>query len=187
MKKVLILLLTIALAFNISCEKSEIEQSFQCNSDVNFSNTKTYEDVLKHFKIDIPKKWKTNLYYDEYQSELHSADTTKQLSKTYIIDVAWHQGELNFNDDFEKKINDKLSKEKLKAINSGYGNFKDLPMYFNYAKGVNLKFDYHLVQIYVLYKPDEYYLFSTKFYGDKYINERICESFSLFENIKFNK
>lgn len=187
MNKIIILALTLVLSLNTSCKKNEFKQSFQCKSNVSFSNTKTYQDVLKHFKIDLPKSWKTNLYYDEYQSELYSADTTKLLSESYIIDISWHQGELYFNVDFEKKINDNLAKEKLEIINSGYGKFKNLPMYYVYSKGVNLKYDYHFAQVYVKYKPDEYYLFTTKFYGDKFINERLCTSFSLFEKIRFNK
>lgn len=187
MKKIIILFLTVVVSINSSCKKNELKQNFQCKSNINFSNTKTYEDVLKHFKIDIPKVWKTNLYYDEFQSELFSADTTKQLTETFIISISWHQGELQFNDVFENKINKRLLKEKLKPINSGYGKFKDLPMYYIYSKGVNLKFDFHLTQIYVKFKPDEYYLFTTKFYGDKFIDERICTSFSLFKKIKFNK
>ena len=187
MNKIIILVLTIVLSLNTSCKKNDLKKSFQCNSNVSFSNTKTYQDILKHFKIDIPKSWKTNLHFDEFESELYSADTSKQLSETYIIDISWRQGELYFNEDFEKKINDNLTKEKLETINSGYGKFKDLPMYYIYAKGVNLKFDYHYVQVYVKYKPDEYYLFTTKFYGDQFIDERICSSFSLFEKIKFKK
>ncbi len=187
MNKIIILFLTIILSFNFSCKKNDVKEAFQCKSNTNFSNTKTYEDVLKHFKIDIPKSWKTNLYYDEFESELYSADTTKQLSETYIIDISWRQGELHFDDEFEKKVNNNLSKEKLKTINSGYGKFKKLPMFYNYSKGVNLKFDYHYVQIYVKFKTDEYYMFTTKFYGDKFIEERICSSLSLFEKIHFNK
>ena len=52
----------------VSCQNSKFEQEFGCDTPMGFSNTKTYKDVLSHFEIDIPKSWKTSLYYDEYQS-----------------------------------------------------------------------------------------------------------------------
>ncbi|MCK5678260.1 MAG: hypothetical protein KAH72_07265, partial [Flavobacteriaceae bacterium] len=96
---ILILFLTL-----ISCQKEDLTEVFNCKGTTNFSKTKEYTDVLKHFKINIPKSWNTELYYDEFQSELYSADTTKRLTETYIVDITWHQGELVFNNDFEQKV-----------------------------------------------------------------------------------
>ncbi len=170
----------------ISCQKEDLTDAFDCKGTTNFSKTKEYTDVLKHFKINIPKSWNTELYYDEFQSELYSADTTKQLTETYIVDITWHQGELVFNDDFEQKVLQVLkNKEQLKVVKSGYGKFKKLSSYYNLSQGKNSNLDYHFLQIFIKYKADEYYTLTTKIYGNEFIEERICTSISLFNSITF--
>jgi len=169
-----------------ACQKNEIKEAFDCTNTIHFSNTKEYHDVLKHFKINIPKRWGTKLYYDEFQSELYSADTLKQLSETYIIDITWHQGELVFNSDFEQKVDQNLlTTEQLKTVRSGYGKFKDHSAYYNLSQGKKTDFDYRYLQIYVKYTTDEYYTFTSKIYGNELVSERLCESVSLFESISF--
>jgi hypothetical protein len=49
------------------------------------------------------------LYYDDFKSQIYAADTAKQLTETYILDVAWHQGELTLDDALAKKITDVLN------------------------------------------------------------------------------
>ena len=170
----------------ISCQKDNLAEAFDCKGTTNFSKTKEFTDVLKHFKINIPSNWNTELYYDELQSELYSADTSKQLSKTYIIDITWHQGELIFNDDFEQKMIQNLkSKEQLKVVKSGRTKFKKLPSYYNLSQGKSLNHEYHFFQIFVKSKVDEYYTLTAKIYGSEFVNERICASTSLFKNITF--
>lgn len=178
---ILILFLTL-----ISCQKEDLTEAFNCKGTTNFSKTKEYTDVLKHFKINIPKSWNTELYYDEFQSELYSADTTKRLTETYIVDITWHQGELVFNNDFEQKVLQVLkSKEQLKVVKSGYGIFKKLSSYYILSQGKNSNQDYHFLQIFIKYKTDEYYTLTTKIYGNEFIEERICTSISLFKDITF--
>ncbi len=178
---ILILFLTL-----ISCQKEDLTEVFNCKGTTNFSKTKEYTDVLKHFKINIPKSWNTELYYDEFQSELYSADTTKRLTETYIVDITWHQGELVFNNDFEQKVIQVLKgKEHLKVVKSGYGKFKKLSSYYILSQGKNSNHDYHFLQIFIKYKADEYYTLTTKIYGNEFIEERICTSISLFKDITF--
>ncbi len=188
MKKITFILLVLIISLNFSCKKNDVKDAFECSSScIDFTNKKTYQDVLKHFKIDIPKGWKTELYYDEFQSEIYSADTTKQLTESYIIDITWHQGELKFNRTFKEKLQESLDKEKLETIRSGKGKFNDLPVYYNFAKGKYLNYDYHLLQLYVKNNVDEYYTFTSKIYGSDATNERICASINLFEDIEFLK
>lgn len=185
--KHLLVIFTLLIGLS-SCQKNDLKNAFDCNSTTNFVNTKEFTDVLKHFKIKIPTNWNTELYYDEYQSEIYSADTTKQLTETYIIDITWHQGELVLNEEFEKKIALNLEeKEQLKIIKSGLSEFKDLPCYFNLASGKQTGYTYHFLQIFLPYKTDEYYTFTTKIYGNEFVSERICSSLSLLENVKFKK
>ncbi|MEN8187832.1 MAG: hypothetical protein ABFR05_11950 [Bacteroidota bacterium] len=186
MRKLNFALLLLIISINFSCKRNDVKEAFQCTSEYSFFNSnKTYQDVLKHFKIDIPQEWKTELYYDEFQSEIYSADTTKQLTESFIIDITWHQGELNFNRNFKRKVKKNLVEENLKTIRSGKGKFNDLPVYYNIAKGKYLSYEYHLLQLYVKSNVDEYYTFTSKVYGSESIDERICASVNLFEDIEF--
>jgi len=178
----------IALFVFTGCQNNDLREQFECNTPVHFTNTKKYKDVLGKFKISIPKYWKTQLYYDEFQSDLYSADTTKQLSETYLIDITWHQGELNFNEEFESNISKNLkNKGLLKQVKSGFVKFKKHETYFNLSTGKSSELTYHYLQVYLKYKPDEYYTFTSKIYGDKLINERVCASISVFNKINFIK
>ena len=169
-----------------SCNKNDIENTFDCESTTNFANTKEFTDVLKHFKIKIPKNWNTELYYDQYQSEVYSADTTKQLTDTFIIDITWHQGELALNKEFEEKIVLNLTvDENLSISSSGFVKFKKSRSYYNLSHGEQKGYPYHYLQIYSPYKDDQYYTFTTKIYGNDFVNERICSSISMFKKIKF--
>ena len=186
MKYIYILIATLFIF--TSCENNELKEQFECDAPTHFTNTKEYKDVLSKFYIEIPKYWKTQLYYDEFQSDLYSADTTKQLSETYLIDITWHQGELNFDKEFKSNISKNLKgKGLLKVIKSGIVKFKKHDSYYNLSTGKNSELTYHYLQIYLKYKPDEYFTFTSKIYGDRNTNERVCASISIFNNIIFIK
>ena len=108
--KLILISALIGVVFS-SCKNSQFEREFSCDTPMSFSNTKKYKDVLNHFEIDVPKNWKTSLYYDEYQSKLYTADTTRNLSESYIIDVTWHQGELIIDDDLERLVSEQVGRE----------------------------------------------------------------------------
>jgi len=170
----------------ISCEKNVIADAFDCNSSIHFSDTKEMKDVLKKFSIDVPVDWNSKLYYDEYKSKLYSADTTKNLSETYIIEITWHQGDLDLNEDFDLKVIEALeNKEDQNTLKSGFGKFKKHPAYYNLSTGENLDFNYFFLQVYLKTKPDEYFTLTTKIYGNEFVDERICESIAFFNEIKF--
>jgi len=171
-----------------SCKKSKFEQEFECTTPMSFSNTKTYSDVLGNFEFEVPKSWKTKLYYDEYQSKLYAADTTRELSESYIIDVTWHQGELVFNEEFEKLVAHQVVNEfELIPVKEGYGDFLDKPAYYNIATGKVNNMSWHYLQIYIQHNVDEYYTLSSKIYGNDLVTERICSSFALFNELVFLK
>lgn len=184
MKNIILLLLLITSA--ISCKKSNLKSEFNCESTSLSYETKELRDVLKKFRATVPKKWKTQLYYDEYQSQLYSADTAKNLTETYIIDMSWHQGELTLDEFFDQKVKDTLAiKQQLSNVKSALSRFKDKPCYWNLSKGKTGKHDYHFLQVYVKTEPDEYFTFTTKVYGDTNIDERLCESIAIYDKVKF--
>lgn len=185
MKKYISIVLLLIISLNVSCDKSDLKEDFQCEVPAP-GQTKKYKDILKHFDIHIPKEWKTILYYDEYVSNIYSADTSKSLTQTYIIDVTWHQGELYFDEDFEEMAKSNLDSLKMNIVKKEFIKFKKYPAYYFYSQGKYLEYDYHLLEIYVKTKPDEYFSFISKVYGNKNVDQRICESIALFEDISIN-
>lgn len=183
MKKItLVFLLALSL---ISCGKNELSGHFDCEDVSVASQLKKYRDFLKHFYIEIPANWNTKLYYDEYSSTVYAADTTKSLTNTYVLDVTWRQGELNMNDAFKQQMRDSvLNKESLTTLKEGQITFKEKPGYFNLANNTQSKYDYHFLQVYVKTGVDEYIVLSSKVYGDRYVEERLCESIAYFNNLK---
>ena len=183
MKKILIILLTVSL---FSCQNNDLKTAFNCESTTSFSDTKEIRDIMKKFKIKFPSHWKTQLYYDEFQSEIYSADTTKSLNETYILDISWHQGELNLNQAFDQNVKDTLAiKEKLSPIKSNFIQFKEKPSYWNLSKGKDGKHTYHFLQVYVKTEVDEYFTFTTKVFGENNVDERLCESIQISDKIVF--
>jgi hypothetical protein len=180
-----LLLATVLISLN-SCKKDGLTEEFNCKKLSSTENTKEIRDVLKKFKVYLPKYWKTELYYDEFQSEIYSADTTKSLTETYILDVSWHQGELNLNKSFDQTVIDTLAmKEGLHLVKSNFNKFKNKPSYWNLSKGKSGDYTIHYLQVYVKTEIDEYFTISTKFFGDNDITDKLCASVSLFDQIKF--
>ena len=169
-----------------SCQTSKFEREFECETPSIYTQTKSYKDVLNHFEIKVPSSWKTELYYDEYQSALYTADTTKTLRETFILDISWRQGELVLNKDFEVKVAQNATRNlKLIPVKSGFGEYLGHPGYYHIATGKNADLNWHYLEVYVQHKVDEYYVFTAKIYGDEFVSERICASFSIFGNLTF--
>jgi hypothetical protein len=100
--------------------------------------------------------------------------------------VTWHQGEIELNDNFKQIIeNDIKQNEHLTPFKTGFGSFKNLPSYYNLSKGKSSGFTYHYLQIYLKSNVDEYFHLTTKVYGDEFVEERLCESLSLFDGLTF--
>ena len=181
MKRIITVLLVISA---LSCQKNNIESELGCGSVPKLGETKETRDILKKFKLIVPKKWSTQLYYDDFKSQIYAADTTKQLSETYILDVAWHQGEITLDDVLAKSVKDTLNiKEQMTTIKTGFGKFKKKPSYWNLSQGKESGRLYTFLQVYLKTEVDEYFLLTTKLYGDANVNSRLCESIALFDRI----
>ena len=178
------LLLFIFIFSLVSCKDDEIGKQLGCISSKSLSNTKVYIDALKKFKLELPKNWKTQLYVDDYKSEIYSADTTIELTSSFILDVAWHQGTIDFDDDFVQKFADIQLKNELLLIEQGKMTVKGFPAFYDHSKGHHNGFDYNFVQIYIKTDEDEYYTLSSKVYGIDNIDERLCTSLSILDGME---
>lgn len=172
----------IILITTISCtKKTELDKAFSCNNSTSFSETKTIKDIKNNFKINVPTNWKTQLYYDDFQSDVFSADTTKQLTETYILDTSWKLGELELNKEFESKI---ISSTDMTVVNSKFEDIQEKPAFWYHLKGENKGYDYHVLHIFIKTTVDSYLEIKTSVYGNKNVEKRLCESIQLINTLE---
>lgn len=161
----------------------EISADFNCKTSI-FKNLETVDDVKNLFSIELPKNWKTNLYQDEVQSSIFSADTTKQLTKTVLLDVTFIQNKINLDDTFVLKQEQENLAKNLIKIKSKEMVLLDKPSFYMLFKGKKGEFNYQICNIFIKINESNFILAKTEVYGDSLINSRLCKSFTLIDNIK---
>lgn len=169
----------------ISCSNTlELEKRFDCSAS-NIKSTKQFTDFRKNYSIEIPKHWNTNLYYNSIQSEIFTADTTKQLTETYILETSFNLGELKFNSNFRKKIDSVLIADDLVLVSSGEEEFHKKPSIWYLSKGNKNGFTYHQLNFFTKLSKTNYFSTTTKVFGDHTINQRFCESIAIQKTVTF--
>ncbi|AUC23323.1 hypothetical protein BTO15_15005 [Polaribacter sejongensis] len=84
MKNILFIILASLVFFSCS-HQTEIHKHFNCKPTT-FKDLEEVKDVKNLFSLELPKSWKTNLYYDDIQSSIYTADTTKQLTESLLLE-----------------------------------------------------------------------------------------------------
>jgi len=74
--------------------------------------------------------------------------------------------------------------EQLTTVKSGFNKFKKKPSYWNLSQGKKSGRLYTFLQIYLKNEVDEYFLLTTKLYGDSNVDDRLCASLALFDKVK---
>jgi len=175
----------VLFTFFINCKKqSELSKTFDCE----LAKTEKYlaiNDFNNNFKIIVPSSWKTSLYYNDFQSEIFTADTTKQLTETFILDISYNLGELMINNDFVVKNDSILKSTNLQKVISRKDNFQLKQSYWFLVKGTKNNFPFHQFNIYVKLTENSYLNSYVEIYGENNIKERLCSAISIIEKIEF--
>jgi hypothetical protein len=168
-----------------SCsKKTQFINEFDCEV-VAFQNLERIEDVKKLFSVYYPDSWKTNLYYDKNQSSIYTADTTKQLKETMLLDITHISSELVFDSNFIRKFNSNLKQQQLTEINSNKILFRDKPTFYSEAKGVKNNFRYSVLNLFIKLDEKNYIHSTIEVYGDSLRRKRICKGINLLEKTIF--
>ncbi|NOR28498.1 MAG: hypothetical protein GQ540_08220 [Lutibacter sp.] len=183
MKNIIFLTLTFFLFFSCS-KQSELHKKYNCSSS-KISNSKTIKDFNKNFRLTISNDWKSNFYFNKFQSEIFSADTTKQLTDSFILGTSFNQGIINFNSNFHQEKDSILTVNHLELTDSGEQLFLSKPSYWYVAKGMKNGYTYHQFNSTIKLSENTYFVGYSEIYGDTNINERICETISILEKIEF--
>jgi hypothetical protein len=173
------------LMFICACNSgSTLSKNLNCDPET-YSNLEVVEDVDKRFKIQLPDNWKTNLYYDKNQTSIYAADTTKNLTDTYTIDVTYVYSELKLDETFIQKFKTDLYKNQLVETTSYDFLFQDKEAYYSRALGKRGQFNYEICNIFIKINSGNYIHAKAEVYGENSINERFCNAFSLIEKIEY--
>ncbi|MBL4604379.1 MAG: hypothetical protein JKY02_01550 [Flavobacteriaceae bacterium] len=183
MKQKIILILF--CAFLIACgSKSRISKDLDCNPE-SYSNLEKIEDVKKLFTVQFPDNWKTNLYYDKNQSSIYTADTTKQLTETMLLDITHVSNELKLEGDFIKNFKTSLLNQQLIETTSYELIFQDKEAYYSMALGKKNTYSYQILNLFIKINTNNYIHAKAEVYGDSIVNQRICNALNLIEKIEY--
>lgn len=168
-----------------ACEsKSELSENMNCKPE-QYANLETIADMDKQFKVLLPSHWKTHLYYDKNQTSIFSADTTKQLTDSYTIDITYVYDEIIFDDQFIQRFKKNLSDNLLVETTSYELMFKERDAYYSRAIGKRGKFKYQICNLFIKIYSHHYLHAKAEIFGDSLVNQRICNALSLIEKIEY--
>ncbi len=165
----------IIITITTCSQKSELALAFKCSNTKIESDLKYIDDIHKNYRISYPKHWKSSLYFDEYQSDIYLADTTKSLTSTYILNISQKKGNIEFNDDLKEKLYLNSQNQQLEILAYNQFNFINSPAIYVHSKGFRNNFSYQQINI---LKPSINSFFDIKIelYGDETIDNRLCEA-----------
>ncbi|NIJ45513.1 hypothetical protein FHR24_001981 [Wenyingzhuangia heitensis] len=168
-----------------SCKKEPtIYDVIECNTSTNFNHSKTIRDVKNSFEITIGENWKRELYFDDYQSRIYAADTTRSFSSSFIIDITRFKGKIIIEEAFKNKISKQtLAKPRSFIINQGLITFNQNPAYAIYSFQKNTDSATYTIQCYMSNK-DYYYLLSAQINGSKNLSHNSSEILEIFNSLK---
>lgn len=182
MKPILVSFLALLLFF--SCKKhSEIATNFKCKSAI-LHTLEEVKDVKNLFTIQLPKNWKTNLYYDAAQTSIYTADTTKQLTETLLLDVTLIENNINFNENFKLQQEQESLAKKLIQTESKELKLLSKPSFYTLSKGKKRTFNYQILKTFIKINEQNFMLVKAEIYGDSLSGKRLCKAISLIEKIK---
>ena len=170
----------IILVCFLSCNKSQLSKDLGCDVK-RIQNLETIEDVHKKFSLQLPSHWKTNLYYDNKLSSIFSADTTKQLTETYLVDVTQINSEIKFDTDFLVGYQNQLKNQQLVESSSFETPFLKKESFYSRALGKKAGYPYQVINLFIRLNGESHIHAKAEVYGDSLANERLCKALSLIE------
>ncbi|KGL63512.1 hypothetical protein [Polaribacter sp. Hel1_85] len=185
MTKKLFFLIVASLLFFSCSQQSKISKDFNCKTS-SFKRLEEVKDIKKLFSIQIPKSWKTNLYYDDIQSSIYTADTTKQLTETLLLDITAINQNIKFDEAFKLKQEQENLSKKLIKTTSKETKILNKPSFYTISKGKKGKHNYQVCHFFIKTNEQKFILAKAEVYGDSLIKKRFCNALALIEKIKIS-
>ncbi|WP_460190724.1 hypothetical protein [Urechidicola sp. KH5] len=165
----------------LSCDKHThgLYKDLACSTSAP-NNTFTKQDYQKNFSIKIPRHWKHSGFSDELQSSIMAADTLKQLSESYILDIAFKNGEITIDQNFIETFNKQIPYD---VIYNAVEPFKDHASFWQVAKGTKQGYNYHVFQQVIKKNATSFIELKIELFGDQLVDERLCEALTVISTL----
>ena len=174
-----------ALLFFSCKQHSILKQDFNCKESF-FSNLKEIKDPNGNFSAQLPSNWKINRFTDAIQSSIYGADTTKQLTKTILLDLSYISNTIEINELFKLKVENENLSNKLIQKKTKELNFLNKPSYYVISVGKKGPYNYKSLQLFITTNKEKTMLIKAEIYGDSLVDERLCKAITLIEKIKIH-
>jgi len=178
----LIFIFLIALTVYSCSNKNSLFKDYNCHTKP--IETKVIPDALQKFSLNVSNNWKTKLYIDNKTSIFATADTTKQLSKTFLIKVSLIPGILNFNKNLETFLKPKLENNFWKINKIIKGLFIGSPaLLFSSIRQYPI-INTSALHIFVNAKNQSHFEIEIQCFGKKNKQERFCKAIAIIKTLK---
>lgn len=185
MKHYSIVYLFLLLATIYSCsDKNSLFKDYHCKTKQ--LKLVAIHDALQKFKLNIPNNWKTELYIDKNNSIFVTADTTKQLSKTFIIKLSYITGAINFNKNSATTLKQRLAKDFWKTYKTSKGFFNGYPALLLYSENQQLKIKTSSLHIFFNANKQYHFEIEIQCFGNKNKQERFCKAITIIKTLKLS-
>ncbi|MGY5351241.1 hypothetical protein ACXGQW_01495 [Wenyingzhuangia sp. IMCC45533] len=170
----------------LSCKKKQdLSTLLGVDKKIEFDHAKVIRDVKNNYEIKIGDHWKRELYFDDYQSRIYAADTTRNYSNSFIIDVTRFKGKIILEDAFRNELKSKIEKKARNyIISEGYSKYKDLPAYYIFSFKKQSEQEIYTLDYYIA-EEDSYYLLKSTINTSKNLSNSLSESLAIFNSITF--
>lgn len=179
------ILISFTLLVLFSCRNKSVfpEELTSCKKKFLPENLEYVTDFKQNFSIGIPKHWNTKMYYDNFRSEIFSADTIKPISETFILQVSHIQSTIQINDTLIKSLDEKSIDHSRTHEMVKYHQFKDWEALIYASSGIENNLPLYIFQDYIKIDQDRFLLMKVDIYGSENVKERLCEALKLLEKV----
>lgn len=183
MRTTLFYLLIALFLFSCKSEKT-IPLSITCKN-LSINNTELHKDFSNTFSIEVPKSWKVNLYNDNVQSSIYTADTTKNLTNSILLDVSLVSKKEVLNEVFFLELEQENLRKSLVRTQFLENKNYNTHFYHTTYKGFKRKIPYQKNQIHIKKKNNSFLVATIEIYGDSLVEQRLCKAISIVKTLKF--
>lgn len=176
----------ISLVTFASCSKNDdIFKNYNCKTES--IPTKQVLDAFLQFSLEIPKNWKTNLYIDQNTSIFATADTTKQLSETFLIKVSKIPAQLTLNQATTDTIKSELTKNQWHINSLQKGIFKKFNALLITSQKQPSNIKTSALHLYFSAENQHYFEIEIQCFGDKNTDERFCQAVKIINSLNIKE
>ncbi len=172
---------------SISCKKDLWEDMFGCDGHDLTKKTEKVEGFKKNFTVSIPGHWKTELYYDAGHSVIMTADTTRFYTDAFTLDFTVVEGKMIPPGRLLHGLDSVMRASGFSVLRDTLFQNGGMPAALHWSRKGEADSQIHVLQYYLIIDPEKYLQTQCKIFGDKQVDERLCEALAVIKTIEINK